>query len=102
MTIDNPTGDINNSHLELAGHVAHMQVLSDVSPLAGRTLMLLGDNQSAVHWQHRRSTSSDGPAVFLLRLLALHQRAHGYHPISQYIPGPADVLGEPLLPSARR
>jgi len=94
VTSDNPSGDISNSHLELAGHVAHLHLLSDLTPLTGHTIVALGDNQAAVHWQHRRSATTEGPTAFLLRLLALHQRAHGYHPISQYIPGPANRLAD--------
>jgi hypothetical protein len=96
VTSDNPSGDISNSDLELAGHLAHLHVLADAVPLSGQTIVALGDNQAAVHWQHRRSATSEGPAAFLLRLLALHQRAHGYHPISQYIPGPANHLADLL------
>jgi hypothetical protein len=96
VTYENPSGDLNNSQLELAGHLAHLHVLADAVPLSGQTIVALGDNQAAVHWQHRRSATSEGPTAFLLRLLALHQRAHGYHPISQYIPGPANHLADLL------
>ena len=96
VTHDNPTGDITNSQLELAGHIAHLHILSDCVPLAGHTIAALGDNQAAVHWQHRRSTSSDGPTAFLLRLLALHQREPQYHPISQDLPVPANHLADLL------
>lgn len=92
----NRKGDITNSHLELAGHLAHLQVLADHASLQGQTIVALGDNQAAVHWQHRRSTSTDGPTAYLLRLLALHRRAHGYYPVTQYIPGPANHLADML------
>ena len=96
VSSSNPHGDITNSHLELAGHLAHLQVLAAHTQLQGHTIVALGDNQAAVHWQHRRSASSDGPTSYLLRLLALHQRAHGYHAVSQYIPGPANHLADLL------
>ena len=68
---DNPHGSITNSHLELAGQIAHHDVLAQQVSLRGRTVAPLGDNIPSIVWHHKHSTTTTGPAAYLLRLKEL-------------------------------
>ena len=90
----NPRGAINNSDLELAGQIAHLDVLAQHHDCRERTVSTLTDNISARSWQRKGSTTTLGPAAYLLRLQALHQRHHRYLNQSDYIPGPANAMAD--------
>ena len=90
----NPNGKITNSDLELAGQIAHLDVLSQHSDCRERTVSTLTDNISARSWQRKGSTTTLGPAAYLLRLQALHQRHHRYLNQPDYIPGPANAMAD--------
>ena len=94
VTYDNPTGQINNSDLELAGSIAHADVLAQHADVRELTTHNCCDNTAAVFWQRKGSTTSVGPAAHLLRLQALHQRHHRYVPLHDYIPGTANVMAD--------
>lgn len=91
---ENPQGDITNSDLELAGTVAHHDVMAHALDIRERTVATASDNTPAVSWQHKGSTTTTGPAAYLLRLQAFHQRHHRYLPRLSYIPGPANVMAD--------
>ena len=91
---DNPTGDVTNSDLELAGLVAHCDVLVQELDCRGRTAVPLGDNTPMVSWALKGSTTTEGPAGYLLRLLSLHQRHHQYLAKPDYISGPANAMAD--------
>ena len=61
--------------------------------VAERTLHTGVDNKSALSWQKRGSITTDSTAAYLLRIQALHQRAHRYIPRHSYIPGPKQQIG---------
>ena len=90
----NPHGRITNSDLELAGQIAHLDILAQHSDCRERTVSTLTDNISARSWQRKGSTTTLGPAAYLLRLQALHQRHHRYLNQSDYIPGPANAMAD--------
>jgi hypothetical protein len=92
----NPLGSINNSQLELAGNIAHQDVLIQHVNCAQRTIVPLGDNISQVAWQHKGSVTTLGPTAYLLRLNSLHQRHFRYLAKPDYIPGPVNVMADDL------
>jgi hypothetical protein len=51
VSSDNPTGNITNSELELAGSVAHMDVLSQQYDVQKKTVHNSSDNFATVWWQ---------------------------------------------------
>ena len=92
----NPTGSINNSQLELAGNIAHQDVLAQHVDCSGRTIVPLGDNIAQVSWQHKGSVTTTGPTAYLLRLNSLHQRHFRYLAKPDYIPGPLNLMADDL------
>ena len=94
VSTSNPHGSITNSDLELAGQMAHLDVLAQHYDCRERTVSTLTDNISARSWQRKGSTTTLGPAAYILRLQALHQRHHRYLNQSDYIPGPANAMAD--------
>ena len=94
VSTTNPRGAITNSDLELAGQMAHLDVLAQHYDCRERTVSTLTDNISARSWQRKGSTTTLGPAAYILRLQALHQRHHRYLNQSDYIPGPANAMAD--------
>jgi hypothetical protein len=92
----NPTGTINNSQLELAGNIAHQDVLAQHVDCSGRTIVPLGDNIAQVAWQHKGSVTTASPTAYLLRLNSLHQRHFRYLAKPDYIPGPLNLMADDL------
>jgi hypothetical protein len=90
----NPTGTITNSDLELAATIAQHDILTEQMDVREGTIATLTDNTPAQAWQRKGSTTTTGPAAYLLRLQALHQRHHRYLPSTQYIPGPANAMAD--------
>jgi len=91
---ENPTGTITNSDLELAGCIAHQDVLLQTVNCAGRTVLPLGDNTPSVSWHLKGSTSTTGPAAYLLRLNSLHQRHFRYLARAGWIAGPVNQMAD--------
>ncbi len=89
-----PTGSISNSDLELAAAVAQPDVICSIFDLTEATIANLHDNTPAVFWQRKGSTTTTGPAAYLLRLRALHQRCEKYVPTHDYIPGPINRMAD--------
>jgi len=69
VSASNPTGAINNSHLELAAIVASTILMLQYSSGSCHTFLCSSDNIPAVSWIRRGSTSSVGPSARLLRVL---------------------------------
>jgi hypothetical protein len=91
----NRHGSVTNSDLELAGALAHQDVLTDLMDCSDLTISTLSDNASAVHWHRRGSVTTAGPAAYLLRLFALHQRHHDrYHARLSHIPGIHNMMAD--------
>ena len=90
----NPHGDITNSDLELAGLLAQQDIIAQMVDCRGRTILPLGDNIPMVVWHHKHSTTTTGPAAYLLRLNSIHQRHYRYVSKSSYIPGPANAMAD--------
>jgi len=92
----NPRGTVTNSDLELAGSIAHNDVLAQFANVTERTTHNCYDNIAAVYWQRKGATTTLGPAAFLLRLQGLHQRFFRYVPLRDYIPGHLNVMADIL------
>lgn len=91
---ENPSGSISNSDLELAGGIAHADVLAQAGDIRHRTIALLGDNIATTSWLQKGSHTTKGPSAYLLRVASFHQRHHRYCFSADYIPGPANVMAD--------
>ena len=78
VSFDNPSGDLNNSHLELAGAVAQNDVVAQAWDVRHCAVATRNDNSAAVAWSLRGSISRNDPVAYLLRLFSLHRRAFRY------------------------
>jgi hypothetical protein len=90
----NPTGTITNSDLELAGAIAHNDVLVHEVDARERTVATLCDNTPATAWQRKGSVTTTGAASYLLRESAFHQRAYRYVNQTSHIPGVENVMAD--------
>ena len=52
------------------------------------------DNYAAVIWNWKGSTSTNGPAAYLLRLLSFHTCHHQHSPLHNFIPGHLNQLAD--------
>ncbi|EJK58873.1 hypothetical protein THAOC_20968, partial [Thalassiosira oceanica] len=98
----NPDGIINNSELELAGIVATNDVLARAVDVRETTTATGTDNLPALSWSTKGAVSAKGPAAYLLRHQAMHQRVFRYQSpqaVADLPPGARDRLG-PVLRSA--
>jgi len=93
----NPTGNINNSQLELAGKIAHLDTLVQQFDCSGWMLVPLGDNIPEVAWSHKGSVTTLGATGYLLRLDSVHQRHFQYLSKPDYIAGPANQMADDCL-----
>ena len=94
VTYENPHGTISNSDLELAGHVAHNNVLASIANIENTTVASYTDNTPARYWTKKGSTSISMPAAYLLQLQAIHQRKYCYHSSTAHIAGTANVMAD--------
>ena len=94
VSFENPKGAINNSELELAGYVAHQDVLTQHRDIAETTTATGTDNLASLGWSSRGAVSAEGPAAYLLRLSALHQRWFRYQARGFYVPGDANRMAD--------
>ena len=97
VSTDNPSSSITNSDLELAGTVVHEATLAAVHDLRHCTIATFSDNTPAVAWGNKASTTTAGPASYLLCSSSLLQCQHRYLSQRLYIPGPANHLADVAL-----
>jgi hypothetical protein len=88
------SGDLTNSDLELAGIIAHKDVLVQHLDARERTFSLLSDNTPAVSRSRKGSVTSRSAAAYLLRLASLHQRHHRYFIQYDHIAGDANAMAD--------
>ena len=72
----------------------HHDVATSTTDLRESTISTLMDNTPALAWQTKGSTTTVGPAAYLLQLQALHQRYHRYLPWLAHIPGSTNVMAD--------
>ena len=90
----NPHGSINNSDLELAGIIGNNDVLAHVADILETTTATGTDNSSALSWSTKGAVSTSGPAAYLLRLQAIHQRRYRYQQRNFFVPGVANRMAD--------
>ena len=90
----NPSGTITNSDLELAGTIAHDDVLANSTSVAHLGTCELTDNTPSMAWRQKGSTTTTGPAAYLLQISSLHQRHFRYKPDVNYISGPSNAMAD--------
>ena len=84
---------MTNSNLELSGAVAHDNILTNaLPPIAHISTCTFSDNAPALAWKMKGSTSTTGPAGYLLQTAALHKKHFRYQNDLQYLPGPINVM----------
>ena len=94
VSTGNPTGTVTNSDLELAGTIAHDDVLANTTSVAHLSTCGLTDNTPSMSWRRKGSTTTTGPAAYLLQVSSLHQRHFRYKPDVHYISGPANAMAD--------
>ena len=91
----NPNGNVTNSDLELTGSIAQDDVLTSALPsVAHLSTCTFSDNTPAVSWKTKGSTSTLGPAAYLLQTAALHRRHHRYQNELHYLPGHLNAMAD--------
>ena len=95
VSTDNPSGSITNSDLELAGAIAHddilVQALRNPTHISSCTF---SDNTPAIAWKTKGSTTTTGPAAYLLQTSALHRRHFRYNNELHHISGPTNTMAD--------
>ena len=94
VTFQNPKGTITNSDLELAGTIAHNDVLSQEVPVDHISRHTFCDNTPAVTWRNKGNATTAGPAIYLLQLSALHRRHYHYKSFLLHLPGDLNVMAD--------
>ena len=94
VSFDNPHGTVTNSDLELAGGIAHADVLVQEVNCCGRTVVPFTDNTPTLAWLHKGSTSTTGPAAYLLRIASIHQRHYRYLAKPDFIKGDVNNMAD--------
>jgi hypothetical protein len=90
----NPTGSITNSDLELAAQIAHQDILLHYFECREKTISTFTDNVSTRAWHRKGSTTTLGPAAYLLRVLSLHQRFYRYRASIDFVPGKRNSMAD--------
>ena len=90
----NPTGTISNSDLECAASLAQQDTLAQAENVAEAQMDVGSDNTPTVAWRTKGSTSTTGPAAYLLRLAALHQRQYRYKSRFFHIAGKTNAMAD--------
>ena len=94
ISYSNPHGTITNSDLELAGTIAHDDVLAHAVPVTHVSTRTFTDNTPAMSWRTKGNATTKGPAAYLLQLSALHRRHHRYRNYCNFLPGHLNTLAD--------
>jgi hypothetical protein len=94
VTFDNPTGDINNSDLELAGSLFQQECAAQCYDIRERTTKDSTDNLATMYWTRKGSTTTTGPPAKLLRIASIHQRHHRYLNLKDYVEGKRNNMAD--------
>jgi hypothetical protein len=92
VTADNPKGLVSISDLELAGIIAHKDVLAH--DIRERTIWIASDNRAAVSWATKGSATSLAARAYLFLYNALHQRQFSYLARHHFIAGPVNAMAD--------
>ncbi len=83
VSLQNPTGTLTNSDLEMAGLLLLWLVMEEVCPnLEGAHVALFSDNSPTVHWVQRMAAKNSPVAMQLIRALALRLQLKKASPLT--------------------
>ena len=94
ITAECPRGTLSTSDLELAGTIAHKDVLAQARHVQERTIWVAGDNRASLSWATKGSSTSTTVRAYLLRLNSMHKRAHRYVARHHYLPGSLNSMAD--------
>ena len=95
VSSDNPRGTVTNSDLELAGSIAQDDILAQALPGQHHlSTCTFSDNTPAVSWKSKGSTTTTGPAAYLLQQYALHRRHYRYQNELNFLPGSLNSMAD--------
>jgi hypothetical protein len=94
VSFRNPHGSITNSDLELAGGIINDEAAAHCFDIRERTTKAGTDNLATMYWHRKGSVTSSSATAYLLRIQALHQRYHRYHPLKDFIPGESNTMAD--------
>jgi len=94
VTWKNPKGAITNSDFELAGNFVQHECAVQNFDIRERTILSSTDNTPTLFWSRKGSTTTVGPAAYLLRLQSYHQRYHRYVPRHDFLAGSRNVMAD--------
>jgi hypothetical protein len=92
VTFNNPTGDINNSDLELAGSLFRQECAAQCFDIREPATKDSTDNLATMHWTRKGSTATTGPPAKLLRIASIHQRHHRCLNLKDYLEGKRNTM----------
>jgi len=92
VSSDNPQGCITNSDLDLAGIIAHANVLACHHPFNYEEIWVGCDNTSTVDWTNRGSATTEKAPAFLLWLQGLLAHQHHYNCHMIPVPGTTNLI----------
>ena len=94
VTMENPSGTVSNSDLELAGGLLHLEAIAQCFDVRERTVLSKTDNLNTLFWQRKGSSTTEKVPAHLLRLFGMHQRFHRYVPRHDYLSGPSNPVAD--------
>ena len=94
VSFKNPTGDITNSDLELAGSLFQQEAAAQCFDVRECTTKDATDNIATMYWSRKGSTTSTGPPAKLLRIASIHQRHHRYLNLKDYLEGKRNSMAD--------
>ena len=94
VTHENPSGDVTNSDLELAGSLLQQEAAVQCYDVRERTTKDATDNLATMYWSRKGSTTTTGPPAKLLRMVAIHQRHHRYLNLKDYLEGKRNTMSD--------
>ena len=80
--------------MELAGTLAGNDVLAHEVNVAETTTAIGTDNAAGLSWFTKGAVLTTVPALYLLRLLLMHQRTHRYQQRNFFIPGGGNRMAD--------
>ena len=95
VSVDNPQGHVTNSDLlEQAALLDQVEVQAQLQSVRYATLENFSDNTAAVSRVRKGAVSKPGPSAYLCQVASDHQRAHRYHHVAAYLPGPENIAAD--------
>jgi hypothetical protein len=94
ITLDNPSGTLTNSDLELAAVITGAHLAAHHYEGQHPNIVIATDNTPALAWVSKGSTSSTAAPAFLLHYLAQLRRAHKFTLNPVFVPGVTNQVAD--------